>query len=117
MSPTLDISGDVSDNPAQDPFSEELSTLEPDSPKRAMPGSEASSRTTSSADSEAPPLAAILKGLGGLTQKADNNSLRFGEEIGGLHKEKAELNPEMTGLTETMDNVTGSKRSQTTSLS
>ena len=77
-------------------------------------GPEASSRTTSSADCEAPPLAAILEGLGGLTQKADNNSLRFGEEIGGLHKEKAELNPEMTGLTESMDNITRSKRSQTT---
>ena len=35
-----------------------------------------------------------VKGLDGLTQKVDNNTLRHGEEIGGLRKETAELNNE-----------------------
>ena len=54
---------------------------------------------------EAPPWAAILRGLEGLTHRVDNSTVRLGEEIGCLRKETAGLNSKMTGLTKSMDNV------------
>ena len=102
MPPTLDCPGDVGDNSAQDPFSEELQLQEPDSPERDMTTSAASPSTTSNTYGEAPPWAASLKGLDGLTQQADNNTLRIVEEIGGRRKETAELSSKMTGLTESI---------------
>ena len=72
---------DVGDNSAQDPFYDELRTLEPDSPQTDMPSFVASSSTTSNTYGEAPAWAAIPKGSDGLPQRVDNNALGLSEGI------------------------------------